>query len=713
MELERHAQMLMLRKVWLTSALLGASVGASAQGLGTWQTNPGPWSVFAIHMTLLPDSSLLIMNRGRFPPFFPTAHRTPFKLAIVKPPYTTSEEIPFWDPTEHTPHELFCSGHVLLEDGTVFFAGGHLFDNVGTYDTTTYNPVTREFVLRSAMRERRWYPTCLNLPNRRVLIVSGTYTDMSGVDKRNPFVEVWMNELGTARTGTYVTDVPSAQRRTDRYYPFAFIDPTDGNPVVLASGIPEDSDGIYPYAVEPNMKLDLDTWTWRPYATLQASVQNIRLDYPSAVMIDGLIIRSGGSKLGVNSGPAYHASRQVLTCNLRSFNPNAAWTIAPQMVLGRKNHTLTALPDGRVLAMGGNLYHQYGQIGGPETNDFTDNERSAPEIWDPSRPNEPWRLLRKPSPDIGRGYHSTALLLPDARVIVGGGEYEFQQAMVGQPLITNQKRTAQIFSPPYGGLDNWQQTRPMIMKSSTTRVLSYGEDFVVRIKKQANRSISKVSLIGLGSTTHGYNMNQTVVFLNKTTLPINSNTLRLTAPDSTREAAPGYYMMFVVDSAGIPSVAEIVQLKDWQRSSPISVDFKGSTTTTRNDEVALYCGDNKYLGGSDGLSAGLSTQLAVETEVLVPATDLKQMRIDIESRTTLPCALDVEAWNFTTNSWEALGSEVTQLTDKTQRIEFSKTDDLSQETASGSNHLVRLRLKYTSFVTNFKVFLDLVEVAYK
>ncbi len=705
--------MVMLRKVWLTSALVGASVCSNAQGLGTWQTNPAPWGVFAIHMTLLPDSSLLIMNRGRFPPFFPTAHRTPFKLALVKPPYATTEEIPFWDPTEHTPHEIFCSGHVLLEDGTVLFAGGHLFDNVGTYDTTTYNPVTREFVLRSGMRERRWYPTCLNLPNRRVLILSGTYTDMSGVDKRNPFVEVWMNELGPTRTGTYVTDVPEAQRRTDRYYPFAFVDPTDGNPIVLASGIPEDSDGIYPYAVEPNMKLDLDSWTWRPYASLQAGVENIRLDYPSALMIDGVIIRSGGSKLGVNSGVAYHASRQVLTCNLRSFNPSAAWTVAPQMVLGRKNHTLTALPDGKVLAMGGNLYHQYGQISGPETNDFSDNERSAPEIWDPSRPTEPWRLLRKPSPDIGRGYHSTALLLPDARVIVAGGEYEFQQAYTGQPNIVNQKRTAQIFSPPYGGLDNWQQTRPMILKPSQTRVLGYDEDFIVRIKKQANRSISKVTLIGLGSTTHGYNMNQTVVFLNKTTLPVNSNTLRLTTPGSPKEATPGYYMMFVVDSAGIPSVAEIIQLKDWEKSSPLAVDYTTSNTTTRGDETSIFCGDNKYLGGAEGLSSGLSTQLSVETELLVPPSDLKQMRVDVESRTTFPSVLDVEAWSFTTNSWVPVGSEVTLITDKTQRIEFSKTDELSQETANGSNHLIKLRLRYTSFITNFKVFLDLVEIAYK
>lgn len=692
---------------------LGQAGGGGGSATGSWTTNPGPWPVFAIHMTLLPNKSLLVFNRGRFPPYFPSDHRTPWKIAIVAPPYETGTVIPFWDDQEHTPHELFCSGHVMLEDGKVFFAGGHIVDNVGTFDTHTFDPATNQFVLGSEMKERRWYPTAVLLPNRRVAIFSGTFNNTPGVEKRNPFVELWMDRVGDTLAADYITDIPEAQKYTDRYYPQVFVDPNDGNLIFCAAGVSEDAPGTGIYWPERNAKLNLLTWTWSDYLPLQTSIPNVRLEYPSAVMMDGVIIKSGGGKIGESSEPEYYATNRVLTCDLKNItDPNAAWKMAPGMVKGRKNHTLVALPDGHVLAMGGNLYHQFGQLGGPETNDHSDNERSAPEWWDPFNPSSRWTLLSKPTPDTGRGYHSTALLLPDARVIQAGGEYEYQQVTVGGAPIVDQKRTAQIFSPPYGGRNDWARYRPRIVTApdATTPVVHYGEDLNIVVRKQPGRAIAKISLISLGSTTHAFNENQRFVFLNKESLPTSNNSIAVRLPASPNIAAPGYYMLFVVDNAGIPSEALIVRLKDMDFAAPQTVSVNVPYDLDY-DRTQIYAGDNRYLGGPQGISSSGANEFSIDFTTTAPYANPSHVRVNAEARMSRAGRTRIFLWDWEKGAWQDIANYETGTSDALVRG-VERLEDSWKPYVNPNDRSVKVRLTFTADEP-FIGFLDMVEVGFR
>lgn len=70
-------------------------------------------------------------------------------------------------------------------------------------------------------------------------------------------------------------------------------------------------------------------------------------------------------------------------------------------------------------------------------------------------------------------------------------------------------------------------------------------------------SIALVSLVRLGSVTHGFNFDQR--FLALASEPI-SGGLNVQAPLNANVAPPGYYMLFIVDSNGVPSVAAVVRL---------------------------------------------------------------------------------------------------------------------------------------------------------
>ena len=67
--------------------------------------------------------------------------------------------------------------------------------------------------------------------------------------------------------------------------------------------------------------------------------------------------------------------------------------------------------------------------------------------------------------------------------------------------------------------------------------------------------IAKVSLMRMGSATHAFDMGQRFVPLSFTA---GSGSISVNAPANSNVATPGYYMLFVVDTNGVPSVAATV-----------------------------------------------------------------------------------------------------------------------------------------------------------
>ena len=197
------------------------------------------------------------------------------------------------------------------------------------------------------------------------------------------------------------------------------------------------------------------------------------------------------------------------------------------MATPRSFLNLTMLPDGNVLCTGG---------GTDRTGFDTNHAVLSAEMWSPV--TEAWTT--RSSMQTPRLYHSTALLLPDARVLVAGG---------GGDLDVVDQLSGEVFSPPY----LFKGPRPTI--TATPSTLSYGSNFLVTTPDAS--IISSVSLIGLGSVTHSFNQNQR--FLN-CDLQVAPGGINVRAPANSKLAPPGYYLLFLVSSKGVPSVGALVNL---------------------------------------------------------------------------------------------------------------------------------------------------------
>jgi hypothetical protein len=130
--------------------------------------------------------------------------------------------------------------------------------------------------------------------------------------------------------------------------------------------------------------------------------------------------------------------------------------------------------------------------------------------------------------------------MPDGRVLhAGSGDGD------GLPA----ERSAELFSPPY----LFRGARPTI--SSAPTVIRYNSTF--RVLTPGASSIGKVSLVRLGSVTHGFDMNQRYQALGFT-----ADATGLTVTLTTRKLTPpGHYLLFLVNGSGVPSVARIVQVR--------------------------------------------------------------------------------------------------------------------------------------------------------
>jgi hypothetical protein len=266
--------------------------------------------------------------------------------------------------------------------------------------------------------------------------------------------------------------------------------------------------------------LDVDSQTW-------TMVNGQILEGGSAVMYrPGKIMKAGSSYRTpdpVNVGPS-----KATTYVLDMTQGAPAWQQTASMANPRTHLNLTVLPDGNVMAIGGST-----QINGWYPNDAV----YPTEMWSPT--TQTWTTMA--SIQHPRMYHSTALLLPDGRVLSAGGGRN--------GVTTADYLNAQFYSPPY----LFNGARPTI--SSAPSTLAYNSSFFVGTPDSAN--IASVALIRNGAVTHSFDMNQRFVPLSFSQV---AGGLNVQAPADANLAPPGHYMLFIVNSAGVPSIAPFVRL---------------------------------------------------------------------------------------------------------------------------------------------------------
>jgi hypothetical protein len=240
-----------------------------------------------------------------------------------------------------------------------------------------------------------------------------------------------------------------------------------------------------------------------------------------------LIVGGGGQSRLVDSVPT--ATAEVIDLN----QATPAWRFVGSMAYRRRHLNATLLPNGQVLVTGGTAGGGFADIPGAVL---------AAEIWDPT--TEQWTTVAPSS--VPRIYHSSTLLLPDGRVLhSGSGDGQ------GMPRQYN----AEFYSPPYlFAPDGSPARRPVI--ASAPASITYGSTFRVNTLDAA--AITKVSLIRLGAVTHAFNQSQRFSWLAFTRV---TGGLRITTPANANLAPPGYYMLFLLNGSGVPSVASILQVK--------------------------------------------------------------------------------------------------------------------------------------------------------
>ena len=404
-----------------------------------------------------------------------------------------------WDPGTGTftpvplpSMNLFCTGHAFLPDGRLMVTGGHIRDGTGERLAHIFDYQNNTWVRVADMNDGRWYPTSTALPNGESLVISGSTVRY----RANPLPQVWQTTGGWRNLTGASLDVP--------LYPFMHVAP---NGKVFNSG--------------PNTTtryLDTSgTGAWTSAGGTRATYR----DYGSSVQYaPGKIVLIGGGDPPVNTA-------EVIDLN----QPTPTWRSVGAMAVARRQMNATLLPDGTVLVTGG--------TSGAGFNDACNSVFLA-ELWDPVTE----QFTSVASASERRLYHSTSILLPDGRVLNGGG---------GQPSGENcadaDHLTVQLFSPPY----LFNGARPVI--SSAPATVSYGETFFVGTP--SGSGISKVNWIRLGSVTHAFDMNQS---LNQLSFSQASGGLNVTAPSDPNLCVPGHYMLFILNGTGVPSVASIVKI---------------------------------------------------------------------------------------------------------------------------------------------------------
>ncbi|HKX69431.1 MAG TPA: ricin-type beta-trefoil lectin domain protein [Intrasporangium sp.] len=481
---------------------------------GTWGPIL-PAAVVPVFTALLPNGKILMWDSVGDAPTESFPDHTFTRAAVFDPATGTSTRI------DVAGSNIFCAGFVQLADGRIFVAGGNKDSSLnGIRLTHIFDWNTMAWTRGPDMTGERWYPSVAALMDGQALIVGGGPT---------------LAEI--RRTDGSIGQLPGITAASGRVYPWIQSSPDTR---VLYSG--------------PDNSIRRFSW-WGTGAQETALARDgIGRSYGSyATYGPGLTIVAGGGSQSVGGVNVPYASASIIDTRSGGLQVTAA----ASMLNRRRQHNMTLLADGSVLATGG-MY---------ETGDGLINLGKAvfaAERWDPA--TNTWTELASAS--VVRQYHATTLLLPDGRVLDGGGG--ICGSCHAQGYL---EKNMQVFTPPYlyarDGSGNLA-TRPSVSLSQTTVAL----DGTFTVSSPDAARIAKVGLVRLGAPTHSQDQSQRYVPLSFTA---GTGGLTVAAPANPAEAPPGYYMLFAVDSDGVPAIAPIIKVTSPERGSATSAGARNGS----------------------------------------------------------------------------------------------------------------------------------------
>jgi len=455
------------------------SVSGDASVVGLWE-GPYAWPLVAIHSLLLPTGKVLQYS-------FPGD--TQFARCYVWNPVSSEfTSVPVNRP-------LFCSGHSFLSDGRLLITGGNGPAPEGEFrgikDAHIFDPFRETWTRIEDMTNGRWYPTNVTLADGSVLVFSG------------------LDEL----TGAINTDI-------ERIQP----DDSSGWQIVSQVSLPlfprihmlSSGDIFYsgPSSIGGIYSIETNSWYGIVYS-----------DYPSRYSGMSVLLPPGPDRvmiIGGRNDTVVTETAEII--DLQDSLPQ--WRYTQPMNYPRMHANAVIMPDGKIMVVGGHSELHHADTTIPPTTVY------EAEIFDPATEN--WSVMA--AMQRPREYHSTAILLPDGRILLAG---------------TNNEYTAEIFSPPY----LFRGTRPII--DVAPEVIGYGSNFDLQFTSSTDTN--SIILIRLSSVTHSVNMDQRYVWLAE--VSSGKRQFTIPAPINSKIAPPGYYMLFVVDSDEVPSKAKMVRLE--------------------------------------------------------------------------------------------------------------------------------------------------------
>ena len=450
--------------------------------------------------------------------------------------------------------DLFCADQVLLADGRVLVAGGTSYylepgvsgssngvtELEGLKNARIFDPATNTWRQSGAMTYGRWYPSLVTLGDGKVFVASGVTKLIKPIYPSRPQdsgTNVKQTEIYDPKTGKWTVNPATADKSLPLYPRLKLL--PNGMVYYDAAGQTFNPSGqSYDEALWNLASVyDPATKTWRdlgiPFSNggaLGFRGSTFSQMLPMKAPYTKVQLLAAGGVLGTTPG-AYIASAASALNTVDTANGQVTFTSEPTGALNglRWYPTGVTLPTGQVLAFNG---ADRDEVVGPGTG----TPVTYVEQYDPA--SQTWtRLADQPR---GRTYHNSAILLPDARVLVGGHSpiatgYGKQDPSGTAAGLSSPYRdpSFEIYSPPnlfFGPRPVITKVDPEVKRGTT-----------VDISVTDAKDIASVVLVRNTALTHVIDGDQRTVDLQFTRT---ANGVRAVVPASANVLPPGPYLLF-------------------------------------------------------------------------------------------------------------------------------------------------------------------------